>query len=414
MRIAVIILLLFLSGAFSASETAFTSLSLVQKKKLEQSRRRRDKMAFKLCQNPEALMTAVLVGNNIVNIAVSSIVTAMVIDLYSNAYVALGTGILTIVVLIFGEITPKQLAMSFNFQIASLMAFPLRWVEILLFPVIWLFERISRMITSLFSSGKGSALSVDALFDVIDVAKDEGVVDSYEQDLVQRVLHFNETSVKSIMTHRTEVFSVESALTLRQAFPQIVQSGYSRIPVYSESPENIVGVLLVRDILRDIVDDKMDYVISELMVTPDYIPETMRVNELFWRFKSGKLQIAVVLDEYGGLAGVVSMEDVAEQLLGEIYDEHESGLAERIVPSKKGNGSYTVMCDVSFREFLDEFGFKVENPEEYSTVASYLLDKAGRIPESGDVIDTPLGEFVVTGIKGHRLETADFTPASVD
>lgn len=413
MQIAIIVVLLILSGTFSAAETSFTSLSLIQRKKLEQRKGPMAKMAVRLCQTPDKLITTVLVGNNIVNIVESAMVTALVIDRFGNEFLALATGILTITILIFGEITPKQLALTYNIQIASFLAYPMRFFMVILFPLVWLFQWVSRIITSLFSKKKEKELSVDTLFDVIDVAKEEGVVDSYEQDLVQRVLHFNEASVKAIMTHRTDVFSVELNETIQQVFAQIVESGYSRVPVYKDTPENIVGVLLMRDILKAILDKNENCPIGQLMVVPSYIPETTKVDELFRHFKNNKLQMAVVLDEYGGLSGIVSMEDVTEQLLGEIYDEHESGSAERILPNKE-DSSFTVLCEVSFQEFLDEFGFKIENSERYSTVASYILDEAGYIPEVGAEIETSLGKFTVTDIKGHRLESVDFVPASVD
>lgn len=415
LQIAIIIILLVLSAAFSASETAFTSLSMIQKKRLEQDRSAMGKMAYGICHKPDDLITTVLVGNNIVNIAESALVTSFVIDLFGNEFVAIATGILTVVILIFGEIFPKQFALNHNIGVAKVMSFPLRFFQIILFPVVWLFVKISKLFTALFSKHKrDNDLSVDALFDVIDVAKDEGVVDSYEQDLVQRVLHFNETNVKAIMTHRTEVFSVEAGQTVRQVFPQIVERKYSRIPVYQDTHENIVGVLLVRDIQKCLINDHSDRLVSELMVTPAFIPESMKVDELFRHFKKNKLQMAVVLDEYGGLSGVVSMEDVTEQLLGEIYDEYETGMAERIVPNPVEKGVFTVICEVSFQEFLDEFGFKSENTEGYSTVASYILDQAGFIPKIGTEVSTPLGKFTVTGIKGHKLERADFIPVSVD
>lgn len=414
MRTAVIVILLVLSACFSASETAYTSLSLIQKKKLEQGRKLSHRVAYRLCQNPQALITTILVGNNIVNLSVSSLVTAMVIEAYGNAYVAFGTGILTLVVLVFGEIVPKQTALSLNMKIACLTAVPLLFFETVLFPVVRLFEYLMQAVTRLFERDKSGDLSVDALFDVIDVAKDEGVVDPYEQALVQRVLHFNETTVKAIMTHRTDVFSVPSDVPLQDVFGRIVDSGYSRIPVYDGTPENIVGVLLVREILRDIVEKKMQTPVGKLMLKADYIPESMKVDELFRHFKQSKLQIAVVLDEYGGLAGVVSMEDVVEQLLGELYDEHESGQAERIVSIDPEGGSYTVLCEVSFREFLDQMGIKSDNAEGYSTLASYILDIAGHIPSEGEEIRTPLGTFTLTGVSGHRMERARFTPASIE
>lgn len=404
-----------LSAAFSASETAFTSLSLVQKRHLKQDRSRAGRMAYKLCCRADSLITTVLVGNNIVNIAESALVTSLVIQRFGNVYVALATGILTVAILVFGEITPKQFALVHNTGVAKAMAYPLRWAEILLFPLVRLFVLVSRLLTALFTRKKeGGDLSVDALFDVIDVAKDEGVVDPYEQDLVQRVLHFSQTSVKSIMTHRTRVYSVEERATVGECFASVVGSGFSRIPVYRDNPENIVGVVLTRDLEKKVVARETAVPVSDLMIKPIFIPESMKADELFRHFKRHKLQMAVVLDEYGGLSGVVSMEDVSEQLLGEIYDEHESGLPERIEPAPGGGGAFTVMCDVSFREFIDEFGFKVDNASSYSTLASYILERAGVIPQAGDRIDTPLGRFTVTQIKGRRLETADFVPASID
>lgn len=401
-------ILLFLSAGFSATETAFTSLSLLQKKKLEGLKSRGAKRALKLCEKPDNLITTILVGNNIVNIGASALVTQMVIEFYGNQYVAIGSGVLTFVVLLFGEITPKQLALNFNVKIACITAIPVWLFGLVLTPVVWFFKSFSALVTHIIKKGDDNALSIDALFDVLDVAKQEGVVDSYEQDLVQRALHFDEVSVKSIMTHRKQVFSLDQNLKLSDAIGLISKSNFSRIPIYDETPENIIGVVIFKNLIKALLSNKGDKTLATFVHKPFFISENMKVDELFRLFKSNKLQLAIVLDEYGGLSGVVTMEDVSEQLLGELYDEHESGLSERIVP-KPNTKAFIVKCETSFQEFLDEFDLTIED-NHFNTVAAYLLEKAGHILMEDEILDTEFGKFTITKVKGLKLETADFLP----
>ncbi len=413
-QLGAIVVLLILSGIFSATETAYTSLSIIQKKALESKKGRSAKVACKLSQNSDLLLTTILVGNNVVNISASSLVTTFTIQAFGNRFVGLATGVLTVLVLMFGEITPKQIALHYNINIALVMAYPVRFLTIVLFPVIWLFKTLSKGITRLFSRKKQNQLSVEGIMHVMDVAEDEGIVDEYESDLVQRVLHFSETQVKTIMTHRTEVFKVSDQLTLQEAFPSIVASGYSRIPVYSDTPEEISGILLLRDILKAQVDGRIDEPISHFVHEPIFVPETRHVDDMFFQFKRDTLQIAVVLDEYGGLSGIVTMEDVAEQLFGELYDEHETGEAERIKKSEGRPGSFLVQADTPFQQLVDELDISWPHAEKIGTVAAYLMELTGRILVEGDVLEAPIGSFKILSMKGKRVEQVEFTPQEVD
>jgi len=403
LHIGAIVVLLILSAFFSASETAFTSLSFLQIRMLETSRKRSCKTAASLANKPDVLLTTILIGNNIVNITASALTTTLAISIGGNAAVGIGTGVLTFLILIFGEITPKHLAISFNTTIACFAAYPIKTMIFLLYPVIAVVRWLSSLITRLFAHKKSGTLSLEGLMHVVDVAEDEGIVDEYETGLVQRVLHFSEAPVKSIMTHRTEVFSLPDTMALKEAFPAIVASGYSRIPVYHESPEDIVGILLVRDALAAQVDGRQDEMLESFLHTPMFVPETRKLDDMLFQFQREKLQIAVVLDEYGGLSGIVSMEDIVEQLFGEIYDEHETGEMLRIKSEEPG--VFMIKADTTMQQIKDELELDLERSDLSCTLAAFLIERLGTIPTVGETVSYPFGTFIIASMKGKRIES---------
>ncbi len=414
-QLTAIIILLLLSAVFSATETAYTSLSFVQLKTLENRKKRSSKLAYKLSQNRDALLTTVLVGNNVVNISASALVTTFAIEHFSSQAVGYATGILTLVILIFGEITPKQLALTHNMKIAVFMAYPLRFISLLMFPVVWLLRQFSSLITRLFASHTEPAITTEGVMHMVDAAEDEGLVDQYESDLMQRAIHFSDTQVRTIMTHRTNVFCISDELTIRDAFPSIVKSGFSRVPVFHGSAENIIGIVLVRDILRAQLEKRMDKSISTILRKPIFVPEQMHLDDVFFLFKKDKLQQAIVLDEYGGFSGVVTMEDVAEQLFGELYDEHERRFPDRIVEREQMPGTFLVMADTPFQQFIDELDLSADyQKQRTSTVAAYVLELTGDIPQEGDVVQSSLGTFRIISMKGNRMEAVEFSPTIDD
>ena len=258
LHILIIVALLMLSAFFSSAETAFTSLSFLQVRMLETDERKRSILAFHLASTPDLLLTTILIGNNIVNLSASALTTTFALSLWGNTAISIATGVLTLLILIFGEIVPKQLAITYNMKVARFSAYPIKVLTIVLYPLIVAIRWVSSLITSLFDKEAEGTLSLDSLMHVVDVAENEGIVDEYETSLVQRVLHFSEAPVKNVMTHRTDVFSLSDTITLKEAYIPIIQSGYSRIPIYSESPENIVGVVLMRDLLLGEVQHRGD------------------------------------------------------------------------------------------------------------------------------------------------------------
>ena len=403
-----IIILILLSGIFSGTETAFTSLTFIQVKELEDSKRKAAKLAASLAKRSDVLLTTILIGNNLVNIAASALVTTMTIQRFGNRAVGYATGILTLVILIFAEITPKQIAIVHNKSISIAMAYPVRFLMFALYPFVFIIKGISSSITSLFVKEKRKHISLEGILHVVDVAQDQGVVEDYESNLVQRVFRFDDIDVHTVMTHRTAVFSINGSTSVKEALPLVVQSGFSRIPIYEGTPEHIVGVLLTRDLLDQVINDHLELTVDQITIDPIFVPETRKIHDMFSIFKHQKQHMAIVMDEYGGLAGVVTLEDVIEELFGELYDEHETGTLERIVPV--GDDSYRIMGETPIQQVEDYFDLDMKHSRHVGTVSGYIIEQTGSIPAEGQIMDTEWGIFKVDSMQGNRIISLVFMP----
>ncbi len=405
--ISIIILIIF-SGIFSGTETAFTSLSFIQVKELENSERKAAKAAARLAKKSDVLLTTILIGNNLVNIVASALVTTLTIERFGNQAIGYATGILTIIILIFAEITPKQIAIVNSKEICLFMAYPIWGLTILLYPLIFIIKGISSFITSIFVKEKRENISLEGILHVMDVAQDQGVVEDYESNLVQRVFRFDDIDVHTIMTHRTDVFSIDGRTTVKEALPLIVQSGYSRIPIYEGTPEHVVGVLLTRDLLAQVINEHHQLTVDQIAMDPIFVPETRKIHEMFALFKTRKLHLATVMDEYGGLAGIVTLEDVIEELFGELYDEHETGTLERIVPTE--DDSFTIMGETPIQQVEDYFDLDMEHSRHVGTISGYITEQLGTIPEEAQIVETEWGIFTIDSMQGNRILSLVFLP----
>jgi CBS domain containing-hemolysin-like protein len=408
-QLVIIFVLIVLSAIFSSTETAFTSLSIIQIRELGEGKSRASKMAVKLTKNKDVLLTTILIGNNVVNISVSSLVTTFCIKYLGSNMIAYGTGILTLVILIFGEVTPKQLAMIHSTAIARAMAYPIYILTIVLFPLVWVIKAFGNLISRLFSTGKNAELTVEGILRVVDFAEEGGIVDEYESELVQKVLHFSENPIKTIMTHRKDVFLLPDDMSIKDAFGQIVNSNYSRIPLYKGDYENITGIVLIRDILHAQIQGKSDQPLSSIARKPIFVPETKHVDYIFFLFKKRNLQMAIILDEYGGFSGVVTMEDVAEQVIGEIYDEHEFADGENIQKIEDRDDKYLIKGETPFLQFCDEMNIKYPKAEKIGTIAAYLMTITGSIPEDNERIEDENGKYFIKKMSDKRIDEIIFT-----
>lgn len=408
-QLIIIFILIILSAIFSSTETAFTALSIIQIRELGEEKSRASKMAVKLTKKKDVILTTILIGNNVVNISVASLVTTFCIKYLGSNTIALGTGILTLVILIFGEVTPKQLAMIHSTSIARFMAYPIYILTIILFPLVWVIKAFGGFISRLFSTGKKAELTVEGILRVVDYAEEGGIVDEYESELVQKVLHFSENPIKTIMTHRKDVFMLADDMSIKDAFIQIVNSNYSRIPIYMGDYENITGIVLIRDILHAQIQGKSNQPLSSIARKPIFVPETKHVDYLFFLFKKRNLQMAIILDEYGGFSGIITMEDVAEQVIGEIYDEHEFADGENIQKIDDRDDKYLIRGETPFLQFCDEMNIRFPKAEKIGTIAAYLMTITGTIPEDNEIINDVNGKYFIQKMSDKRIDEIIFT-----
>ncbi len=401
-EITLFIILIILSAIFSATETAFTSLSIVQIQELASDHNKKGEMVKFLSKRPDILLTTILIVNNLVNIAASSLVANMTIRIFGSQALAVSTGILTLIVLIFAEVTPKQIAIVHNEAIALYMAYPVRWVSWILLPIIKLIGVISSLITHLVG-GEKKKLSLDGILYMVSIAERQGVVETYETRMIKNVFRFNDTQVQAIMTHRTEVFSLEKNTSIDDALVAISEKGFSRVPVYNNDTEEIVGIVLVKSLLTNFQQGNKEKKLKDIMLKPLYISGTRKVNELFYTLKNEKLNIAIIMDEYGGLAGIVTMEDITEELFGELYDEHEKHEKDKITLLR--DGRYRLMGETTIHQIEDRLGFELPTGKYAQTLAGYLVEYLGSIPVKNQYIETPFGDFIVESVKRNRINS---------
>ena len=360
----------------------------------------------KLARKPDVLLTTLLIGNNLANIGATALVTSLTIRLFGSQAVAVMTGLLTLFVLIFGEVTPKQIALAKNEAICLNMAYPVYWLSTIFRPFIWIISRISSLITRLFSGKEQKTLTIENLLQMVKIGENIGIVETYEKEMVQNVFRINNTPVKGITTYRTSVFCLDKESYIEDVLDEIMDHGFSRIPVYEENSEHIVGIVLMHDIMRAISSGEKAFKLKEKMVEPLFIPETRMVHDLFLYFKKEKLNMAVVLDEYGGLTGIVTKEDVIEEIFGELYDENEEMEADKIV--SRGVREWLIQGDSSFYLIQDRLGISLEHDQRTLTVGGYLIEKLGEIPEEGTTLKMPEGTYVIGKVCQNRIEEVVF------
>lgn len=401
--------LIALSALFSSTETAFTSLTLYQAEELEEKKGRRGKWVAHLARKPDMLLTTLLIGNNLVNIGATALATSLTIELIGNEFIGYTTGLLTLIVLIFCEVTPKQIALVVNDKICLRMAGPIVIMSIIFRPFIWLISGISGLLTRLFTSGKKDKFTLDNLLRLVQMGKSMGIVEDYENQMVKNVFRINDTPVKAIMTHRTELFCLNKDERAIDVINDILKEGHTRIPLFKNDPDHIVGILLLKELQRELIlkgDDKDSLRLRDLMVTPLFVPETKMVNDLWGEFKKHNLNIAVVIDEYGGVSGVVSQHDVVEEIFGEISDEDEN--EDDILIEKISENVWILKGETDFYDIQDILGLELEHDKQIQTIAGYITEKMGEIPEVGSFVQLEEGTYTILAVENNRITDIEF------
>lgn len=411
LNLFLLIFLLYLSSLFSASETALTSVS---KLKLRESLKKGDKSEEESELHLfNKLLTVILIMNNLVNILASSIATLVVVNAFKNVLpeslsALFSTLILTFFILIFGEITPKIYARQNNEKIFNKMIGILIFLSKIFSPIIKLLVSISNFVIRIIGGTyveEAPFITTEDIIMYVEVGREEGTIKHEESFMLKRTLEMEESVVREIMIPRVDIVAIEESETLDKVMEIIKEEEYSRIPVYKETIDNVVGICYAKDVLAFISDRGSEICekvkVKELMREPLFVPETMKVSELLKIFKEQKMHMAIVVDEYGGTAGLVTMEDILEEIFGEIMDEYDQN--ENLGIKKLENGSYIVDATVPINDIEREL--KIEFPEtDYETLAGYILEHLQRIPKVGEEIIIDKFKFKIIAASKNRIE----------
>ena len=393
MAYLLIIFLLMGSAFFSGTEIAYTSLSKLKMKRDSENPSTLQKLVGFIYNHYDYALSTVLVGNNLVNIGATSVATVLAVNLAvgldgritDQTASTIVTLVMTVLILIIGEITPKMVARRCSETIARIAAWPLLILMILFFPVVWITTGIVNLFSLLWKKDTQSVtITEEELENILDTAEDEGVIDESETELLQSALEFTDLDAADILTPRIDVIGFELHDSMDFILNTIAETQFSRYPVYERTIDHVVGILYVKHLLKELVDNK-DVQLTDLLLEPVYIPRTMKLHEIMDQFRTHQTHMVIVADEYGGIMGVVTMEDVLEQLVGDIWDENDD-----IVSDWQSLGKHRWECsgDMNLTEFFDNLDLDEDKIEtDCTTVGGWATENIGAMPVAFDSFD---------------------------
>lgn len=385
------------SAYFSATETAFSSLNRTRLRVLAEKGDKRAALACSLSEQYDKMLTSILIGNNIVNIALSSLCTLLFIHLLGDGGATVATAVATVVVLVFGEVTPKSLAKESPERFAMFSAPFLRAVMWVLSPFAWLFSQLKKLVGRVVRSGGERPMTQEELLMLVDEVQQEGGLDKDEHELLRSAIEFTDRDAEDILTHRVDLEAVPADASPEEVARVFGESHFSRLLVYGTDIDDIVGVIHQSDFYADGLQGGKP--LSALMTPPLFVPKSIRISVLLRLLQRKKAHIAVVTDGYGGTLGIVTMEDILEELVGEIWDEHDE-VVEDI--RREGAGVWTVSGGADLYRLLDRLGLDGRQVESAS-VTGWVMERLGRVPEPGDVFTEGPWRITVTAADERRV-----------
>lgn len=414
-------ILLYLSGIFSGSETAMMSLGVLKLKEIqERIRSKRVKNEIEdFIKDPDKYLTTILVMNNLVNILASSVATLLVTSIIPGSQgviLALVTGVMTFLILVFGEITPKVNARANSERVFLRLIGLISFLNFILKPINYLLLKISKGIMHLIGNKDGEfspVISQQEIMSAFDVGHEEGVLESEEHKMLKRTMEIKDISVDEVMTPRVEMICIDENDDLMSLLKIVTDEGYSRIPVFRENIDKIVGICYAKDILNLLLERKMEAQILEklkardIMRPPYFVPEAKKVDDLLKELRNQKSHIAIIIDEYGGTAGMVTMEDLLEELTGEIFDEYDEE-DDEVNIKKVDDNTYILDGMTQINDIERELD--IDFPEtEFETIGGYLLELLERFPKTGEIINDPPYTFEILASARNKIEKIKLT-----
>jgi len=404
-KIIILVILIVLSAFFSGVEIALFSLSRLRVKHLVKKKVRGARMVERLKAKPERLLVTILIGNNVVNIGASALATSIVFQFTKSYAVGITTGIMTLIILIFGEITPKTLAARYNERIALTVAKPLHILQTLLFPVMIVFEALTNLLTNISGQKKRPLVTQEEIETFVSVAEKAGQIKDVERRMIHRIFKLDDLEAKDVMTPRHKIVSLSADSKVRDVAEVFHSKGYSRLPVYKGNLDHIKGFVHVVDVQQSLLG-KESQVVDTIMRPILFVPESKKLDSLLRFFQRKKQHIAVVVNQFGTNIGLVTLEDVLEEIVGEIMDE-----TEKIEPviKKLSERSYLVQGGADIDEINEKCKLNLPEDKVPYTISRYILDKIGRIPREGEIIKLPKLEIKVKEMEGNSIDTVIIT-----
>ena len=401
--IVILVLLITLSAYFSATETAFSSLNRIRLKNLAANGNKRTKLAYRLSEEYDELLSTILVGNNIVNITSTSIATMLFIRALGGNGATVSTIIMTVIVLVFGEVTPKSLAKETPESFAIFSAPIIQVFMVILRPINFLFKKLKSLLKRMLHVSNQQTVSDGELLMLVQEAEQEGGINTDEGELLRNAIEFDDITAADILTPRVDIVAIQKDSSKEKIAETFRTTGYSRLPVYEESIDYIIGIIHEKNFYTYVwgTDQPIDSIIKSVA----FIPPTIKISSLLRRLQKNKLHMAVAVDEFGGTEGLVTLEDVIEELIGDIWDEHDRVEAESF--NRDAEGNYIVYCSTDLDDMLSFFN--LHEATDASSINGWIMEHYEKVPEPGDFFDCFGLQFSVREMENNRVLSLSVT-----
>ena len=402
-QLIILVILLLLSAFFSSAETALTTANRIRILTMAEDGNKRAARVLKITSDSGKMLSAILIGNNIVNLSASSITTSLAIRLFGNVGAGIATGILTALILIFGEISPKTLATIHAESLAMAYSGIIQLLMTVMTPLIYIINQLSLIFLRLLRvdpNKNRNTMTEEELKTIVDVSHESGVIETGEHEMIHNVFDFGDAQAKEIMTPRIDMTFADVTSTYHDILEIYRQNHYTRIPVYEDTTDNVIGILNMKDLL--LYEDVEHFVIKNILREPFFTYEQKNTAELFLEMQSKSINLAIVLDEYGITAGMVTMEDLLEEIVGDIHDEYDASKEEQL--SRISNTEYLVNGSMNLDDLCDDLDIRLTS-DDYDSIGGYFIGRCGHLPKEGEQITTEDGiRLTVTVFHKNRIQ----------
>lgn len=406
-QVVAILILILLSAFFSSAETALTTVNKHRLRALAEEGNRNAQRVLKLIENPAKMLSAILIGNNIVNISASALTTTVTTNVFGSKFVGVSTGILTLVVLLFGEITPKSLATLYNEKIALIYIHVVAPLVTLLTPVIWLVDKLSGIIFFILRVDRDAAnnqMTEGELRTIVDVSVEDGVIEKEEKSMINNVVDFGDSKAKDVMVPRADMALVSVDATFDEVFEIFNEEHYSRLPVYDDNKDTVIGIVYLKDLFffqNQNDNKKMAFSIRNIMREPFFVYEYQKTSSIMAEMRNRFVSLAIVLDEYATAVGLITIEDLIEEIVGEIRDEFDMDELKMI--TKISDNHYEIDAAMKLSDLKDSIGIELES-ENYDSLGGYVIELLDHLPNVGETVKKDGMTFQVVSMEKNRID----------